>query len=372
MDQSVVEHVTGVRRPLVSVLTPFYNTVPYLAQCIESVLAQSYTNFEYILVDNCSTDGSSRIAENYARRDSRIRLIRRPELLPQLRNYNDALTNISDESQYCKIVQADDSIFPQCLELMLHAFLQSESIGLVSSYWLEGSGASEPSTLFGTGYPYPQAMLSGKECARFYLRTGVYVFGSQTTVMYRSRIVKDNQPFYDESFPAADFDRCMQILKSWDFGFVHQLLSFTRRGNESIVSARLPFKPFDMDRYVAVKRHASTFLEPNEAACIRKKVKQVYYRLLAEQALRFRERAFWQYHESGLKTADETLDWFYLAIQIVIVLLWMGLNPGKTILNALRSRKRRMTAKTAHQRANGPTEPLNRSPTLAARNRSLG
>ena len=89
-----MEQATLATRPLISVVTPFYNTAPYLAQCIESVLAQSYTKFEYLLLDNCSTDGSSEIAETYARRDPRIRVIRRPQLVPQLRNYNDALTKI--------------------------------------------------------------------------------------------------------------------------------------------------------------------------------------------------------------------------------------------------------------------------------------
>ena len=58
--------------PLVSVLTPFYNTAPYLAECIESVLAQTRGDFEYLLVDNCSTDGSDDIAAGYAARDPRI------------------------------------------------------------------------------------------------------------------------------------------------------------------------------------------------------------------------------------------------------------------------------------------------------------
>ena len=51
----------------ISVVTPFYNTAPYLAQCIESVLAQTHRNFEYVLVDNQSTDGSAEIAASYKR-----------------------------------------------------------------------------------------------------------------------------------------------------------------------------------------------------------------------------------------------------------------------------------------------------------------
>src|SRR5690242_9640140 len=93
--------------PLVSVVTPFYNTAAYLSECIESVLNQTYPNFEYILADNRSTDGSFGIAESYARLDQRIRLIRYPEFVAQLPNYNRALREISKTSQYCKIVQAD-------------------------------------------------------------------------------------------------------------------------------------------------------------------------------------------------------------------------------------------------------------------------
>jgi glycosyltransferase involved in cell wall biosynthesis len=325
-----MEQSTPANRPFVSVVTPFYNTAPYLAECIESVLAQSYTHFEYILVDNCSTDGSSEIAETYARRDPRIRLIRRLHFVPQLRNYNDSLAEISDDSRYCKIVQADDYIFAQCLELMIQAFEQSESIGLVSSYCLEGN------ILRGSGYPYRQPRLSGKECARLYLRSRVAVFGTQTTVMYRSSVVRRYRPFYDESLPNADFDRCMQIIQCWDFGFVHQVLSFSRRDNESLTSGILSFMPYEMDRYVFVQRYADAFLEASEAASLRRKSKVVYYRLLANEALHFRESAFWRYHESGLKTLDETIDWSYLILQIVVALFWIGLNPGWTVARALR------------------------------------
>jgi len=65
--------------PRVSVVTPFCNTQKFLSECIESFLRQTYENWEYILVDNCSTDGSSEAAERYACRfPGKIRLIERP------------------------------------------------------------------------------------------------------------------------------------------------------------------------------------------------------------------------------------------------------------------------------------------------------
>ena len=55
---------------LVTAVTPFHNAAGYLDECIRSVLNQSYRTFEYILVDNRSTDGSNVIAEHWASQDS--------------------------------------------------------------------------------------------------------------------------------------------------------------------------------------------------------------------------------------------------------------------------------------------------------------
>ena len=86
-----VDAAKSTSMPLVSVVTPFYNTVDYLAACIRSVLGQTYPNFEYLLVNNCSTDGSLEVAERFAAVDKRIRLITNSHHLPQLPNYNAAL-----------------------------------------------------------------------------------------------------------------------------------------------------------------------------------------------------------------------------------------------------------------------------------------
>ena len=81
--------------PLVSVVTPFYNTAEFLRECIESVLSQTYSNFEYILVDNQSTDGSAAIAAEFAARDQRIRVVRNERFVDQVPNYNGALLHVS-------------------------------------------------------------------------------------------------------------------------------------------------------------------------------------------------------------------------------------------------------------------------------------
>jgi glycosyltransferase involved in cell wall biosynthesis len=328
---------TPAPRPLVSVVTPFYNTKPYLTECIESVLRQSYSEFEYILVDNCSTDGSSEIAESYACRDPRIRLIRHTQFVPQLRNYNRALAEISELSEYCKIVEADNYILPDCLQLLVRAFEQSKTIGLVSSYSLWGN------ELLGSGYPYPMPIISGREWARRYLPRApfAFVFGSPTSVMYRSTMVRQDRPFFNESLLHADTEKCMEILEHWDFGFVHQILSFLRWDNESISSARRKFRSGALDVYIIAQRYAAVFLEADDARDLRIKSKRAYYRALAEEAIRLRGADFWRYHEAGLKTLQEAVDRPYLVFQIGLVLLWLASNPGRTMVRLLRYFRRR-------------------------------
>ena len=108
-----------MKGPLVTVVTPVYNGAEFLDECIQSVLGQSYWNWEYVILDNCSTDGSFEVAKRYADRDSRIRAIREDTFVSQAKNFNRLLRYISSESVYCKFVLADDWIFANCLDEMV-------------------------------------------------------------------------------------------------------------------------------------------------------------------------------------------------------------------------------------------------------------
>ena len=61
--------------PKISVIVPLYNTEKYISQCLNSIVRQTYEYLEIIVVDDASTDGSGKIADGYAERDGRIKII---------------------------------------------------------------------------------------------------------------------------------------------------------------------------------------------------------------------------------------------------------------------------------------------------------
>ena len=106
-------------KPVVSVLMTVYNRGKYIPAAIESVLAQTFKDFELIIVDDCSTDRSVDIARTYANKDSRIRVYVNEENLGDYPNRNKAASYA--KGQYLKYVDADDIVYPHCLEVMVEA-----------------------------------------------------------------------------------------------------------------------------------------------------------------------------------------------------------------------------------------------------------
>src|SRR5690606_35289529 len=69
---------TRAGRPAVSIVLPIYNVEEYLAECLDSILAQDFGDFEVVVVDDGSPDGSADIAAEYAARDPRLQIVTRP------------------------------------------------------------------------------------------------------------------------------------------------------------------------------------------------------------------------------------------------------------------------------------------------------
>jgi glycosyltransferase involved in cell wall biosynthesis len=216
--------------PLVWVVTPVYNGERYLAECIESVLAQTYENWRYLVVDNCSTDRTAEIVRAYAARDARVQLHQSNEFLPIISNWNRALRLIPDEASYCKVVHADDTLLPECLERMVGLAERNTSVAIVTSYALWGDEVRHQ------GVPYPVEVVDGRKICRLTLLGHCYVFGSPTSLLLRAADVRARAAFYNEQNLHADSEVCFELLREGDLGFVQQILTRTRVHAEATTS----------------------------------------------------------------------------------------------------------------------------------------
>lgn len=312
--------------PLVSVVTPLYNGERYLAQCIESVLGQTYENWEYVLVNNCSTDRSMHVAEKYASKDGRIRIHNNRSFLGAIANHNHAFRQMSQDSHYCKVVHADDWLFPDCLEKMVGIASTYPSIGLVGCYTATNVG------IRWGGLPYGSGFMPGPTVCRSALLGGPYVFGPPTTFLIRSDLIRQRKAFYNERHPYADTEACYDVLQTSDFGFVHQVLTFVRIHDKSLTSSftnrlntYLPAKLHSVAKYGPV------YLTPDEYEGRLREVRGQYYRFLAKSIFHLRGREFWNYHRKELKDAGLPLSVARLVGMSSLVLVNALLNPKQTV-----------------------------------------
>lgn len=104
-------------KPLVSVCIPTYRGEKYIKECLNSIIVQSFTDFEVLIVDDCSTDSTFDIAREYAKQDSRIQLFQNEKNLGLVCNWNRCVELAQGE--WIKFVFQDDLITPNCLEKMV-------------------------------------------------------------------------------------------------------------------------------------------------------------------------------------------------------------------------------------------------------------
>jgi glycosyltransferase involved in cell wall biosynthesis len=127
---------TMVSRPMVSVITPAYNVAPYIGQCIESVQAQTLSDWEMLIVDDASTDETPAVVQRYLD-DPRLRYLRNEQNLGPGDARNRALD--AARGEWIAVLDADDWIVPERLERLV-AFAQAQGVEMVADlqvYWTE-------------------------------------------------------------------------------------------------------------------------------------------------------------------------------------------------------------------------------------------
>lgn len=117
--------------PLISVIVPAYNAEAYLDQCLESIVTQSYRRLEIMVVDDGSTDGTSRICDGWACRDKRIRVIHQPNGGHSAAR-NAALDVMTGD--LVTMVDSDDVLHPEFVTSLLNVMLQTGADIVVGGY----------------------------------------------------------------------------------------------------------------------------------------------------------------------------------------------------------------------------------------------
>lgn len=288
-------------QPFVSIVTPVYNGARFLEECITSVCCQTHGNFEYVILDNASTDDTNALAMAHAECDARIRVHRNERTLPVIDNWNRALELISGESRYCRILHADDTIDPQGLEKTVAVAERHPSVGIVGSLRQRGSDDIQCQ-----GLPTDREFFDGREIARLYLTREVWAL-APTSNLLRADLVRARRPFYPTAYLHADLAAYFELLPRCDFGFVHEILAFSREHEASITTTVA-----ERDRTILrewllmLQRYGPSFFDQDELAELERRFLRGYYRELVRAFVARRGRGFRDYHFEGLKEAGRT------------------------------------------------------------------
>lgn len=321
-------------QPLVSILTPVYNGEEYLAECIESVLGQTYQNWEYCIVNNCSTDRTLEIANGYAKKDRRIRIHNNSKFVGCDENGNIAFGQVSSESKYCKVIHGDDWMFPECLMKMVELAEAHPSVAIVSAYRLTNVRTVVQAL------PYTSCVMPGREICRTTLLGLPSVFGSPSAILIHADEVRKRPHFYNVANPHCDMEVCLSILQSRDFGFVHQMLTFERSHPHSESSRGSLYGFGYFGRFEHVTKYGPEYLSEKEFAAMFKKRRDEYYAFLGSRVFRNKEKGFWEYQRESLRRIGYSLSMARVIKAAILDVLDAVLNP----LNTFKQIARKLSA----------------------------
>jgi hypothetical protein len=159
-------------------------------------------------------------------------------------------------------------------------------------------------------------------------------------LLIRADEVRKRPDFFNESNPQADKEICFDILRYGDFGFVHQVLTFTREhaeadpsGTKTLYSSR----PGDL---TILMKYGRAFLSPSEFKACEKRYWKQYYAMLGDLVFQKKAPNFWHYHIAMLRKLGCRLNWVRVALVTLIGLLELVLNPFSTSRRIARKIKR--------------------------------
>jgi len=288
--------------PLVTIVSPVYNGAKYLRAAADSVLAQDYPNWRYIIADNKSTDGTPQLAEELAQRDPRISVFHGQTCENIMGNWNRAMRQTPAEAEFCSLLCVDDVLFPEFLSVMVDAGMRSPRVGVIGCYRLEGPNISPQSV----GHLPP--VVGGREMCRLHMSRQVRMFACPSTMMYRAEVVRSRPEFFHPRFLHADVSVCYDVLRDWDFAFAQRLLVYTAMHDQSMTATtanRIGTIP--LEESLMTHEFGPSFFEPAELARVIRQNDEHYYREVVRRLVALpKRRELLKHHEKRWADAGLT------------------------------------------------------------------
>lgn len=204
---SVVISPARIDAPKVSVLVPICNVERYLEECLDSLVAQSFTDFEVLCINDGSTDGSLAIIHRFMEADARFRVIDKPNS-GYGASMNMGLANAIGE--YIAILESDDFFEPNALELLVDAAERNQSDVVKADFYLYWSTPQERDELFRIvdEQEVGRTMRPIDDLAIFFRKPSIW------SALYRSSFLRDNGIDFLET-PGASYQDAGFNFKVW-------------------------------------------------------------------------------------------------------------------------------------------------------------
>lgn len=211
--------------PKVSVCIPTYNNGHFISDAIDSILAQTFSDLDLIVIDNCSSDDTKFILEEYINRDDRVRYLCNKSNLGFAKNLNRCLDYSS--GKYVKIVCSDDILEPNCLEEMVKVLDNHPEVSLVASARKLVDEHLNPVGLLSFANHF--GILKGQPTIKKCLVKGNLI-GEPTAVLFRKKDV--DRGFNLKYRQVIDLEMWFYLLEKGDFAFIPEALCMFRQHPE--------------------------------------------------------------------------------------------------------------------------------------------
>ncbi len=216
-------------KPLISICIPVYNAEFFISETIQSVLNQSFIDFEIVITDNCSTDKTEAIIKSF--NNNKIKYFKNSSNLGAEKNWNKSLELAS--GKYIKLLCADDILYPTCIEDQLAVMENpnNSDIVLVTSH---KDVINQDGKLILTRKFPGNGKYKGINALKKSLHRGTNVIGEPVAGLFRKEILEKSGYYNGENLYMIDMDLWSRILKHGDLYVVDKVLYAFRISTDSL------------------------------------------------------------------------------------------------------------------------------------------